>query len=178
MKTLKIKKTVIPENSFLCSYLPAQSEEALECVFPYGKNFTADDLIIAFWTQSPAWVDQLFLLRDWLVKPFGLQAGSKRSKEKFEQAVRNGGSYGLMSIPAKSATETIMCLSDKHLKLYFSAQIEASGEKQKVTVSSLIYFRNTFGKFYFYAIYPFHQLIVRSLLKRALRCWQAKKGLY
>ncbi len=152
------------------SYLPANYSDAFECSFHCNKKITPDDFMITFWSYSPAWVSWLFKLRNWIVKPFGIQGVKGRSKEKLEEAIENNESYGFMDTVAKSDTETVIGANDKHLKMYFSIQLDEVGEgQQKLTASTVVHFHNKLGYAYFYLIYPFHHLVVRGMLRYSIR---------
>ncbi len=167
---MRIRRTTIPSRALISNYLPANYTDVFECLISHGKKITADDLMITFWTNSPGWVNRLFRLRDWIVKPFGIRPGGNASKEKLEDAIKNGGYYGFVSVVAKSDTETVISADDKHLKMYFSISTEnpVTGQ-QKLTVTTVVHFHNWLGYVYFYAIYPFHQLIVPSMIKHTVK---------
>ncbi len=166
---MKVNKVVVAKTDLISQYLPGNYKDAFEYAFYSNHKITADDFMIAFWTNSPGWVEKLFALRDWMVKPFGIQTGSGRSRGKLEEAVRTGGSYGFMSVVAKSDTETVISADDKHLKMYFSVKIDDPNDGQKkLTISTIVHFNNWLGYVYFYLIYPFHLLIVPNMVKYSL----------
>ncbi len=166
---MTIKKIAVSKTDLISGYLPGDYSDAFECVFSCNRNISADDFMVAFWTNSPKWVNKLFALRDWLVKPFGIRAGSDRNKEKFENAIRRGESHEFAKVVAKSTSETIIGADDKHLKMYFSIKINESNNQKKLTASTVVHFYNRLGRLYFYAIYPFHRLIVVNMLKFSVK---------
>ncbi len=167
---MKVRRKDISRIDLISVYLPGNYSDAFECSFLCKKEFTPDDFMLAFWTYSPKWIDYLFRLRDWIVKPFGIQAGSNRSKEKLKEAIMNGGNYGFVNVIAKSDNETLICADDKHLKMYFSIKLDKiNPEQYNITVSSVVAFHNGLGYIYFYVIYPFHQLIVPSMIKHSIK---------
>lgn len=169
MNRMKIKKANIEKDDLIYKYLPANYADAFECFACVNRNITADDLMIAFWTDSPQWVNKLFSLRDSLVKPFGIKAGNGRNKEELEEAIRNNGHYRFMDTVTKSDNETVISANDKHLKLYFSVKIVTiGGGEKRMKVTTIVHFHNWLGRTYFCIIYPFHSLIVRSMLKHSL----------
>lgn len=119
----------------------------------------------AFWTTSPAWLKFLFRLRDLLVRPFGLKTGEGPSREKLEEALDNGESYGFMSLAERTADETIVALDDKHLVAYMSIYIEGG----QVFASTVVRYHNKLGVVYFNLIRPFHVLVVKNLFKQMMR---------
>lgn len=167
---MKIKKASISKTDLISQFLPADYTECLQCNLSSTKRITADDIMVAFWTVPPQWVDSLFKLRDILVKPFGIQGGSDGNKQELEKSIRAGGTYKFMSISAKSDKETILCASDKHLVMYLSIKIKELNEGNKqVTASTLVKFNNLLGRAYFFIIYPFHCIIVKTMLKSVLK---------
>ena len=114
----------------------------------------------------------LFKLRDWIVKPFGLKSdeNDKNFKQKFEASIRNSGQFNLMSVPAKSANETVMRLTDKHLTAELSVRNEKSNDNMlKISIITLVHYHNMLGKIYFFAIRPFHKIIVKTMIKRSIK---------
>jgi len=100
--------------------------------------------------ELPGWVYGLLKLRNILVKPFGLATESK-------------GQDGLPFPPIVTAdNEIIMFDEDKHLKFWMSILKTERG----VSVTTLVSFKITFGKVYFYLIQPFHVLIIKAMLRR------------
>lgn len=167
---MEIKKASISKTDLISQFLPADYTECLQCNFSSTKKITADDIMVAFWTVPPQWIDSLFKLRDMLVKPFGIQGGSDGSKQELEKCIRAGGTYRFMSISAKSDEETILCASDKHLVMYLSIKIKELNESDKqVTASTLVKFHNLLGRAYFFIIYPFHCIIVKAMMKSVLK---------
>ena len=166
---MKVRKAKILKTDLIHQYLPAHFTECLQCTFAGKKKITADDIMVAFWTVPPKWVDNLFKFRDILVKPFGLKGGNKANKKEFENSIRTGGTYNFMSILPKSEQETILCANDKHLVMYLSIKVEEINETDKrVTASTLVNFYNLLGRVYFFCIYPFHCIIVKAMLKSVL----------
>lgn len=172
---MRIRKSHIQQADLIYKYLPANYTECLQCNFSSQNKVSADDIMVAFWTVPPKWVDNLFDLRDLLVKPFGIQGGNKGSRRELEKSIRTGGTHKFMSIADKSDEETILCANDKHLVMYLSIKVKELNERDKdVTVSTLVKFHNLLGRAYFSIIYPFHCIIVRSMLKSVLKKFENK----
>ena len=166
---MKVKNSTIPADSLINKYLPANYSDAFECEITTEKEITADDILISLWTDMPDWVNKLFKLRNLLVKPLGLQAGEKE-KPDIERCIRTGEKTPLANITDKSPNETIMQLDDKHLCAYLSIHMEDLGEnRKKIRCITVVHFHYWLGYAYFYAICPFHFLVVRGMLKHILR---------
>ena len=166
---MRVKKIPLQDSLLVARYCPVNFVESLAFDFESSSPPSADDVMVAFWTDQPKWISALIKLRGILVKPFGLSSGES-SIDEFAGLIRQGGSGSFASVPAKSDNETVLCLDDKHLVAYLSASITALGNgKNRVVVSTLVRFYKRFGRVYFYAILPFHGILVRSQVKRALR---------
>lgn len=159
------KKAVVPPDSLVAAYLPADHADAFRVIVPSPLSSTPDDLMVSFWSDMPGWVGALFRVRNALVRIVGLRGG-RHDTARLERCIREGGSYGAMSIPARDGRETVCLLTDRHLDAYLSVRITGECE---VVVSTLVHFHNRLGRLYFFLIRPFHNLIVPAMLRRALR---------
>ncbi len=168
---MKIKKSLIPLDSLTQNYLPADYSDVYACNADFKKEISPDDIMVNFWITLPGWVSALFKLRNFLVKFVGLQSSEEDNPDEFIKCIRSGKAYRFISVPAKNTAETVLLLADKHLDAYLSIHI-AAGEpdEQGKTVSAitLVNFKNTLGRVYFFFVRPFHALVIKSMLKRAL----------
>ncbi|WP_307759574.1 DUF2867 domain-containing protein [uncultured Mediterranea sp.] len=124
-----------------------------------ARRMTAPDLFHLMFVRYPKPVQYLLRLRDWLVKPFGLQAG--------------GGFTDL--IQEQNEENVVFGKQDKHLA--FEVRLtcpppDTYKQSQLIQITTSVQFHNTLGRVYFFFIRPFHHLICRSLLKRAARRWE------
>jgi hypothetical protein len=169
---MKIIKSSLPENSQARNFLPSDYVETYSVIVSEHSRLTPDNILITFWTDFPEWLQMLFKLRDCLVKPFGLKAGHtpKNSKQKFEEAIRTARPLDLMTVPAKTADETVIRLTDKHLTAELSVHNEKLNDnKLKVNIITLVHYHNTLGKMYFFLIRPFHKIIVKAITIRSIK---------
>lgn len=167
---IKVKKANISSEFIINKYLPANYSDTFECIAPLPDEVTPDDLLIAFWGMDKGWVDSLFKLRNALVKPLGLKSGDKDRGLGMAECIRKGGSYSFASVTDKSANETVISLNDKHLKAYLSANIsEAENNRKRISLITVVHFHNWLGYVYFYAIMPFHGLVVKEVLKESVK---------
>lgn len=167
---MKTKKTVITEDSLIYKYLPMDYSDAFECSFTTTKEVKPDDVQIAFWSAKPLWINWLFKLRNFLVKPFKLDANEDKQVNNLKETIMTGKTHGNVSIPAKSENETILRMDDKHLTFYVSVRVkETKGNNKSVIASTLVHYHNALGKCYFSAICPFHKIIVRNMLMYVIK---------
>ncbi|MBD3906454.1 DUF2867 domain-containing protein [Chryseobacterium muglaense] len=123
---------------------------------------------IAFWDLEKSWINRLFQFRNMLVKPFGLKTSKKQNISNIAECIKYSGSHHIVS--DKSPQETILLLNDKHLKAYISISI-ANTEQQlkRITICTVVHFHNLFGYLYFHLIDIFHNLVVKNMLKKAVK---------
>jgi len=165
---MKVEKNSIPADSLVHKYLPANYSDVFACEMKGDTLPTPDDIIISFFTDMPGWVDALFRLRNFLVQFVGLKR-SNEDIEKLKDCIRTGGKYGFTSVPDKNNNETVLLLQDTHLNAYLSVHIENTDNKRKnVSLITVVHFNNRLGNMYFAIIKPFHKIVVKSMLKRAL----------
>ncbi|MCC8188695.1 MAG: DUF2867 domain-containing protein [Bacteroides sp.] len=169
---MKVKKTNIPTDSLTHRYRPYSYSDAYACEFHSEKPVDTDDILIAFRTDMPTWVEALFCLRNILVRPFGLRGSNKEEtgdKEQFVRAIRDGDSYHGAKVSDKSPTETVLQSDDKHLRAYISVYVGSSGEhRYSAFIITIVQFKYWLGYAYFYTIYPFHHLIVKTMFRHVI----------
>ncbi len=150
--------------------LPADYTDAYYREVTTEKTLSPDDLMIGFWTSTRElwWMAALFRLRNFLVRFVGLKGEEELEVAEFERAIREGSSYGFSSVSAKDDHETVMMLTDKHLDTWLSVYVAEEGVRKRVCLITVVKFKQRLGRVYFFVIRPFHAIIVRSLLKRAI----------
>lgn len=65
--------------------------------------------------------------------------------------------------------ELLLGENDRHLDFRVSVLLSADDVQQWVTVSTVVCVHNAWGRAYFALVRPFHQLIVPTLIRHALR---------
>ncbi|NDV79748.1 DUF2867 domain-containing protein [Dysgonomonas sp. 511] len=165
---VKVRKAGIPQESVAHNYLWANYRDTYMCEVARESDISPDDVMVAFWTDPPFWVRSLFRLRNSLVRVFGLKGDESLSRESLEQCIRTGEQQGFVSVSMKTADETIVLLRDKHLNAYLSVYMAAGGGSKQVSATTMVQYKNRLGRVYFSLIKPFHRLVVKSLLCRAV----------
>lgn len=155
---MKTRKTAIPNDSLIRKYLPGNYSDAFSCEAISSKEITSQEILNSFWNNPPGWVKGLFKLRNTLVKPFGLHTGDDTQKKE------------IATICDESSEEIVMLLEDKHLNAWLAVHIEKrENNRLNVTLSTVVKFHYWLGYVYFYAIAPFHNLVVRGALRYSLK---------
>jgi hypothetical protein len=104
---------------------------------------------------------RLMRLRDALVRPFGLKTSPKgaRAPPRFATGER----IGLFTLFARSEDELLLGEDDRHLDFRLCLRVSEG----QVTLTTLVHFRNVWGRVYFFLVRPFHGIIVQRMLRRA-----------
>jgi hypothetical protein len=108
--------------------------------------------------HPPRWVDRLLALRHRLVAPFGLKTSAKEEATPL-------GTIGLFPIRSATPTRVVMGFEDSHLDFRVVVDVVKTDGGSTVTATTLVRLNNLFGRLYLTAIVPFHQAIVRTMLK-------------
>ncbi|MHA7108610.1 DUF2867 domain-containing protein [Sunxiuqinia elliptica] len=126
-------------------------------------------------SSGPAWIDTLMAIRDQLVKLVGLKTSDlhkAKQQELDELKFEPGEQLGIFKLYARSENELILGKDDKHLDFRVSLLLDrpnAETTQKKIAITTAVQFNNLFGRIYFVPVKPFHQLIVRRMLKELVR---------
>lgn len=122
-----------------------------------------------FLTSGPRWADNLMAFRDKIASIFGLKTTShKDGNFNFEP----GGQLDIFKLYERTDNELIMGEDDKHLSFRVSLLLDSISNgtnKKRIILTTMIEYKNLFGKLYFIPVKPFHQLIVKGTLKEMIR---------
>lgn len=116
--------------------------------------------------QTPAWVNRLMAMRNWMVSLVGLKnLGHLASLDAARPAsgYRVGDRVGIFSLLYLSPDEVLLGDSDKHLDVVLSVCKTPQGA---ISVSTVVHVHNWLGRLYMLPVTPLHKVIVRTMLKR------------
>ncbi len=131
------------------------------------NNYSIDYLTALLFTSTPGWARMFLKLRDFLVKPFGLQIGMPEQKSLETSLHYNIGDRAIFfSVIDKSESEIVMAEDDKHLYFRTSLSVERTSDQNvdMIYLTTLVHFHNIWGKLYFAIVKPFHKLGMKILL--------------
>jgi hypothetical protein len=117
----------------------------------------------------PYWVKTLLNIRYILiVKPFGLQTGMKKQEHlvKVQDEHLYQNNFGEVSIIDKNENEIVMGDDDKHLYYRVSILKRNTEKRFEIYLTTIVKFKNNWGKVYFAFIKPFHKMVVKSMLRK------------
>ncbi len=115
------------------------------------RTITVQELSEKFFA-APKWMMSLKNIRNSLMRPLGLKVEKDLSE----------------LISFESSDVATISKKDKHLDFVIKLITgEGSNGKQRISVGTDVWFHNSFGRFYFTMIRPFHKIICKTLLNRA-----------
>jgi len=172
-----IKQNKIPEYSIMKND---------ENSFHYIDSFQSENIIIRtdndvisigrlFLTSGPKWADSLMLIRDKVVGVFGLKTSEQltaeaRNPDNFKFQV--GEQLDIFKVYAKTENELVLGDDDKHLSFRVSLLLDCKNNdigKKKIMITTMVEYKNIFGRIYFLPVKPIHQLIVKGTLKKMIK---------
>jgi hypothetical protein len=117
----------------------------------------------AMFEQPPGWIEALMALRNRIVRVFGLKTPETVAPGS------HGPQVGIFPLVSQSPGEVVLGLDDKHLDFRIWLAVRDKADGTEVWASTLIRFNGVWGRIYLFLIMPFHKLLVRHMLRRALR---------
>ncbi len=131
--------------------LPAEASEDLEV------------LARAAFERQAWWIRALTRVRDVVM----VIVGVKSSRAVGLAAAARGRVIGYLS---KSATELVVGADDRHLDFRATIQLRADAANgRELLAGTVVHCHNGLGRIYLATIAPFHRVIVRANLERAVR---------
>jgi hypothetical protein len=136
-------------------------------------SIDAQGAYAAVFGHRPSWIMALLQVRGLFAKITDLKhppitdvGPIEPGPERRPYAV--GERVGLFTVQGITAKELILGLDDKHLNFRVSVLRSKQNGVDKVTVSTVVELHNSLGRAYLFVVKPFHKLIVRSILDKAL----------
>lgn len=141
-----------------------------------NKHINLDELVYrCFANFTKGWVEKLFILRDTLVKPFGLKtSGKEKPVFDFNKRIEKGGNVGFFEVIDLNSEELLLYADDSHLEAYLSISVNQTDNKSIIQVTTTANTRNRFGQIYLSIIKPFHKLIIRNMLRHVANHYTSK----
>ena len=106
------------------------------------------------------------------MKPFGVKGGDLQNQQAPLSPYKPGDKAVIFTVISRNEEEIVTGEPDKHLDFWTSIRWEkpsGMGKPGYVYSSTLVHYNNPWGKLYFFPVKPFHQLIVRTLMKKLAR---------
>ena len=121
----------------------------------------AEQAARAVFSNPPQIAQSLMTLRNRIMSRFGIKAGTDFRDHGL-------GKVEVFPIVSSSGTEIVLGGNDRHLDFRIWISIRPGVKGSEVSMSTLVKINNTLGRVYLFAIMPFHKMLSRMLLQRAL----------
>lgn len=142
------------ENKLISKYLPADYTDCFSVNVSASRQISVSELFEQVFNYRPPWLNFLYSVRNFLVKPFGIKINRSFDDLLIEQ----------------NANEIVLHSNNKHLDFYVSVFCSDKTEKgQSASITTVVKFNNFMGKIYFVAIWVFHKLIVSAIFRHAVK---------
>lgn len=153
-------------NKIFTLYQSADFVDAFAITIPVGATNDIDELARIAFERHAWWIRTLTVARDIVMSTVGL----KSSRAVGLAAAAHGPVIGYFPVLAKDSTELIFGVNDRHLDFLVSIQIcSDSVFGRELIASTVVHCHNRLGRIYMKVIAPFHRLIVRANLERAVK---------
>ena len=128
------------------------------------------EIYTAIFAHAPLSMKLLMIVRNAVVRPFGLKAPPAREtlRGSFKAGRTAGETIGRWPIHFASADEIIAGFDDKHQDFRVSVFALRQGETASVVLTTICTVHNFFGKAYLFFILPYHRYGVRKMLANAV----------
>lgn len=125
-------------------------------------GLTAMEVARAMFEKPPGWADALMAMRDGVVGRLGLKTSSSVAAASASRA-------GIFPVLSERPDEVVLGLDDRHLDFRIWVSVQAGEGGSDVRLSTLIRLHGWPGRVYLAAVMPFHKLLSRHMLRRALK---------
>ncbi len=148
-----ITMIIMEKEKIINKYMPGDYHDVFSIEIQ-DNRLSPREIISTFFEYNPAWIQALYKIRSYIVKPFGIETKPFQTKELLIE---------------ENTQEAVIQNDDKHLLFYIDISIKSiKGNKQTIEITTLVKYHNWLRKAYFLFIKPFHRLIVPIGLRKVL----------
>ncbi|MBQ8103878.1 MAG: DUF2867 domain-containing protein [Afipia sp.] len=128
------------------------------------------DIFIAIFAHHPVWMKAILIVRNRIVRLFGLDAASDSEILNFtsKNSFSVGDKIGVWPIYILTENELVAGRDNKHLDFRLSVLKVMDAETASVIVTTICTVHNLFGKLYLFFIVPFHTWGVKRIISNAV----------
>jgi len=160
----KVSKTELPNSSVSKQFIgTVHYVDAFKTELSDIEQ-SIEQIYLAIFNHTPKWVNALMNLRNKIVGIFGLDTGNGETPTEVK-SIAVGDKQGMFKIFEIQPNEVIVGADDTHLD--FRASVLK--ENNVLFLSTLVHYNSRFGRFYFFIVKPFHKIIVKAMLKNAIK---------
>jgi hypothetical protein len=161
----------VPEGSLIASRLPGAHFHDAWSVEPADPGLCALEYFLKAAQATPAWVNQLMSVRNWVVVQLGLKDLGHLdgfNPDKPQDEYQLGDRIGIFTLLENQADEVVLGDADRHLDVAMSVHLGRDPESDRavLTVITVVHIHNLLGRLYMLPVAPVHKLITPSVMLR------------
>jgi len=160
----------IPSQSVL--FGPSQTASYVDCVtHPLPEDCASDVLALYFAIMHPAprWLNAMLVVRDLMVRPFGLKVVGGFGGNPPSYPLQAGDRLDIFTVKHSSPNELTLFIEDTHLNVFVSIIRADHGTGKAVFMATAVHTHNLLGRVYMLFVGPFHRVLVKHQLAWAGR---------
>lgn len=163
----KARAVPMPSDSVLVPlYAGADLLDAFAIQLPAEASDDLELLARTAFEHQAGWICALTYVRDVVMATVGV----KSSRAVGLAGAARGPVIGYLPMLSQSATELVVGADDRHLDFRVTIQLLADTENgRELLAGTVVHCHNRLGRIYLATIAPFHRVIVRANLERAVR---------
>ncbi|QYA13186.1 DUF2867 domain-containing protein [Rhizobium sp. AB2/73] len=161
-----VKSVAPPAQSSIAGwYRGADLVDSFAPTFGAGISRDPEAVAHAILGRPAWWVHGFLATRDMTVARFGL-----KTTDELQRNARENESIAFFPVLSRSENELVLGVDDRHLGFRASILLGALNDEGafEVVVTTVVHRHNTFGRAFLNLIRPFHVLVIRSSLRRAV----------
>jgi hypothetical protein len=160
----RIRRTAPPGQSCIAAWFPhADLLDSYAIDLPAGHG-DAPQIARAMLGRSPPWLKGLLAIRDSVMARFDV-----KTTAQLRRGAGAAGRIGFFPVVSSTSGEIVLGENDRHLDFRLSVLIaRGDGALDQLVATTAVHCHNRLGRIYLRVITPFHHLVVRSLLARAV----------
>lgn len=163
----KARAVPMPGNSVLAPlYADADLSDAFAITLPEEASDDLEVLARIALERQAWWIRALLRVRDGVMATVGVASSGAVGLA----GAARGPVVGFLPLLSKSATEVILGADDRHLDFRVTIQFRAdAAHGRELLAGTVVHCHNRLGRVYLATIAPFHRMIMRANLERAVR---------
>ncbi len=161
---INIKTTKVPKNSIYKQFITKIDYKDAFSSKLTDNNITVKNIYLNTFAHTPKWIIKLMKIRNSTVRVFGLRT-TKKPSEVVLKNIQEGKRAGIFTIYKTTENEIIAGEKDKHLDFIVSI----FKKEKEIVLSTFVKYNNLFGRIYMTIVIPFHKLVVKAILKNAIK---------
>lgn len=164
----QIRSVALPDESHIAPLFEnANLADAYAATIPGDGPYDIRALAEATLGHPDIWVRGLMSLRDAIMSRFGV----KTSRQILDRRQDQGGEHiDFFPILWQSEREIVVGEDDRHLNFRTSLMLRRMPDQidEELIIATAVHCHNRLGRVYLATIAPFHRLVIRSCLRKAV----------